>query len=76
MYYAPFAVLRYIYKIWQENCKYEKGLLSRRKHHFNPDLIIDMDHMRISGIEPSSVILNQTKYFKRWNVMPKSAKSS
>ena len=24
-----------------------------------------MDHMRISGIEPSSVILSQTKYLKR-----------
>ena len=24
-----------------------------------------MDHMRISGTEPSSVILSQTKYFKK-----------
>ena len=29
-----------------------------------------MDHMRISGIEPSSVILSQTQYFKRLKVMP------
>ena len=26
--------------------------------------------MRISGTEPSSVILSQTKYLKRWKVMP------
>ena len=32
--------------------------------------------MRISGIEPSSVILSQTKYFKDWKVMPKSAETS
>ena len=24
-----------------------------------------MDHLRISGTEPSSVILSQTKYFKK-----------
>ena len=28
---------------------------------FKPDLINNMDHMRISGTEPSSVILSQTK---------------
>ena len=28
-------------------------------HHFESDLI-NMDHMRISGTEPSSVILSQT----------------
>ena len=27
--------------------------------------------MRISGTEPSSVILSQTKKFKSWKVMPK-----
>ena len=31
--------------------------------HFEPDLINNMDHMRISGIEPSPVILSQTVYF-------------
>ena len=30
-----------------------------------------MDHMRISGTEPSSVILSQTKYFKSWSDAPK-----
>ena len=30
-------------------------------HHFKSDLIHNMDHMRISGAEPSSVILSQTK---------------
>ena len=32
--------------------------------------------MRISGIEPSSVMLSQTKWFKSWKVMPKSAETS
>ena len=27
-------------------------------HHFKSDLIINMEHMRISGTEPSSVILS------------------
>ena len=29
--------------------------------HFKTDLIYNMDHMCISGTEPSSEILNQTK---------------
>ena len=29
------------------------------------DLINNMEHMRISGTEPSSVILSQTKKFKK-----------
>ena len=41
--------------------KYQKRLLLRCKHHFKSDLIYNMDHMRISGTEPSSVILGQTK---------------
>ena len=41
--------------------KYEKALLLRYIHHFKSDLIYNMDHMRISGTEPSSVILSQTK---------------
>ena len=40
---------------------YKKRLLLRCIHHFNFDLINNMDHMRISGNEPSSVILGQTK---------------
>ena len=32
-----------------------------RIHHFKSDFINNMDHMRISGTEPSSVILSQTK---------------
>ena len=42
----------------------KKRLLIRCIHHFKSDLINNMDHMRISGTEPSSVILNLTKYFK------------
>ena len=40
--------------------KYKKRLLLRCIHHFILDLINNMDHMRISGTEPSSVILSQT----------------
>ena len=39
----------------------KKRLLLRCIHHFKSDLINDMDHMRISGNEPSSVILSQRK---------------
>ena len=38
-----------------------------------------MDHMRISGTEPSSVILSQRKYFKKLKMyaqkVPKQGKS-
>ena len=40
--------------------KYKKRLLLRCIHHFQSDWINNMDHMRISGTEPSSVILSQT----------------
>ena len=40
--------------------KYKKRLLLSWIHHFKSDLINNMDHMRISGTEPSSVILSQT----------------
>ena len=35
--------------------QYEKRLLLRCTHHFKSDLINNIDHMRISGTEPSSV---------------------
>ena len=55
--------------------KIKKRLLLRCIHHFKSDLINDMDHMRISGTEPSSVILSQRKYFKKLkNVRPKVPK--
>ena len=38
-----------------------RRLLLRCMHHFKSDLINNMNHMRISGTEPSSVILRQTK---------------
>ena len=34
-----------------------------------------MDHMRISGNEPSSVILSQTKLFQKLKWLPDSAKT-
>ena len=45
--------------------KYRKRLLLRYIHHFKSDLINNMDHMRISGNEPSSVILSQRMRFKK-----------
>ena len=40
--------------------KYKKRLLLRCIHHVKLGLINDMNHMHISGKEPSSVILRQT----------------
>ena len=40
--------------------KFKKILLLRCIHHFKSGLINIMDHMRISGTKPSSVILSQT----------------
>ena len=39
-------------------------------------MINNTDHMRISGTEPSSVILSQTKKFKKLNSYAKSAETS
>ena len=58
---------------------YKKRLLLRCIHHFKSDLINNMDHMRISGTEPSSVILSQKKYFQKLkrdvSKVPKQAKA-
>ena len=48
-----------------KSLKYKKRLLLRCIHHFKSDLINNMDHMRISGTEPSSLILSQNKYFQK-----------
>ena len=51
--------------------------LLRCIHHFKSDLVYNMDHMRISGIEPSSVILSQRKKLKRLkNNVPKVPKEA
>ena len=48
-------------------------------HHFKSDLIKNIDYMRISGTEHSSVILSQTKKFKKFKSdvqkVPKQAKA-
>ena len=44
---------------------YKKRLLLKCIHHFESDLINNIDHMRISGTETSSVILSQTMKFKK-----------
>ena len=41
-----------------------KRLLLRCIHHLKSDIMNNMDHMRISGNEPSSVILRQIKFQK------------
>ena len=48
-------------EIWRFKMIYQKRLLLRCLHHFISDSINNMDHMRISGIETSSVILIQRK---------------
>ena len=50
----------------QVHCSWNiKRLILRCIHHFKSNFINNMDHMRISGTEPSSVILSLTKYFKK-----------
>ena len=56
--------------------KYKKRLLLRCIHHFKSDLINSMDHMSISGNEPSSVILRQKVVSKVENVDPKVPKEA
>ena len=52
--------------------QYKKRLLLRCIHHFESDLINNMDHMRILGTEPSSVVLSQRSNFKSWKEMSKT----
>ena len=40
------------------------------------DLIKNMDHMHISGIEPSSVILSQKSILKKWRDVPNVPKQA
>ena len=55
--------------------KYEKILLLRCVHHLKPDWINIVDHMRIFGTEPSSVILYKTNVkVEKW--CPNSASTS
>ena len=44
--------------IYSELQEYKKRLLLRSIRHFKSDLIINVDHIHISGTEPSSVILS------------------
>ena len=45
---------------FEKHLEFKKSVLLRCIHHFESDFINNMDHMRISGTEPSSVILSQT----------------
>ena len=44
---------------------YKQILLLRCIHHFKSELINNMDHIRISDNEPSSVILTQTMWIQK-----------
>ena len=57
-------------------CIYDKGFLLRctRMHHFKSDLINNMDHIRITGNEPSSLIFGQNS-LKSWKVVPNEPSS-
>ena len=59
------SFLTYVYNYFWDDDKCKKILLLRCIHHFISDLINNMDHMRISGTEPSYVILSQTKKIKK-----------
>ena len=48
-------------RIWSILLINIKSLLLRCLHNFKSDLINNIDHMRILGTEPSSVILSQTR---------------
>ena len=48
---------------------YIEKLRLRCTHNFKSDLINNMDHMRISGNELSSVILRQTLQFQKLKIL-------
>ena len=52
----------FLSSIW---IKYKKKLLRSCIHYFKSDLIYSMDHMRLSGIQPSSVILSQRQVVEK-----------
>ena len=55
---------------------YKKRLLLRCKHRFKSDLMNNINHMRISGTEPSSAILTQKsieKFIRDVPNVPKQA---
>ena len=55
--------------------QYKKILLLSCTHHFKSDSINNMDHMCISGSQPSSVILCQTMLKSDAQKVPKQAKA-
>ena len=55
---------------------YKKRRLLRCIHNFKSDLFNNMDHMWMSGTEPSSVILSQSVVSKIEKIRPKMPKTS
>ena len=68
-----FTNLRWFSRLF--HFEYKKRLLLRCIHHFKSDLIKNMDHMRTSGTEPSSVILSQKSIFKSWKEMSQTCQN-
>ena len=55
---------------------YKKRLLLRCIQYFQSDLINNIDHMRISATDPSSVILSQTTKKLKSNIHKYDAKKT
>ena len=53
----------------RKNCYIKKILLLWCIHHFKLDLIYNMDNLRISGNESSTVIHSQTKWYQTFRMM-------
>ena len=65
----------YMKSIRKRGFQYKKRLLLICIHHFKSDLINNMDHMRISDNEPSSVVLSQRSNFKSWKEMSQTCQN-
>ena len=61
-------------QFWTFTPSFGRNFLLRCIHHFKLDLINNMDHMRISGNETSSVILSQKSIFKSWKEVSQTCK--
>ena len=62
--------------LFHKGLKYKKRLLPRCMHHLKSDWINNMDHIHISGTEPSLVILGQKSSMKNWKVMPQNCQKA
>ena len=62
--FENFQLLKFV-KSARSMIKYEKRLVLRHIHHFIPDLVNNMDHMRISGtLQHQNFFMKVQKYLK------------